>query len=228
MRIFIDIETCATSRPDVRDRLWGDVRPPANYKKTDAIMKWEAENAAAERDEAVSRTALNGLWGEIIVIGFAINDRDPIILYRIGTELDLLKAWCETLQDEAEIASVGPSANWAQRACWIGHNLEAFDLRFIWQRSCVLDYVIPFTMPLERYPKGPTRFDTMTEWAGYNGRVKQADLELAFGITRTDPLVRGGADVGKAYAEGRLEDVVTHCTEDVRCLREIYRRMGDV
>ena len=75
---------------------------------------------------------------------------------------------------------------------------------------------------MDRYPRGPYLFDTMKEWSGWGKYVKQTDLELAFGLTRTDPLARGGADVAAADAD----DVVAHCREDVRLLREIYRRMA--
>lgn len=225
MRIYLDIETSATSRQDIRDRVVADVRPPANYKSADALMKWEVEKGAPEREEAIARTALNGTWGELLVIGFAVEDRPPIVLPREDTEHDLLDDWCDVLEAEVKSVPTGSRANWDLRATWIGHNVESFDLRFLWQRSRILGVKLPFLIPLDRYPKGPLRFDTMTEWAGYGGRIKQADLELSFGLTRTDPLANGGADVHKAFAEGRLDDVVAHCHEDVRLLREIHKRM---
>jgi uncharacterized protein YprB with RNaseH-like and TPR domain len=64
----------------------------------------------------------------------------------------------------------------------------------------------------------------MKEWAGYGNRISQANLELALGIERADPL-SGGAEVFKAYQEGRIEDIKAHCKQDVENLRTIYRRM---
>jgi hypothetical protein len=109
---------------------------------------------------------------------------------------------------------------------WIGHNLAAFDIRFLWQRYKVCNVMLPVRFPLERYPKGPYVYDTMTEWSGWNGKVKQTDLELAFGFTRTDPLERGGADVGAAHASGNDAAVKAHCFQDVTLLRQIYHRMN--
>jgi len=116
---------------------------------------------------------------------------------------------------------------WSQVALWIGHNVIDFDLRFIWQRALINNAHLPFALPIGKpsYGRGPYAYDTMREWAGFKGTVKQTDLELAFGLTRTDPLVNGGADVFTAYGEGRVEDVKAHCSEDVRLLRELYRRM---
>ena len=227
VRIFIDTETVPTSREDVRSKLAAGVRPPGNYKSVDAIMKWETEQGAAKREEAIAETALNGLWGELLVIGFAIEDRTPVILTREKTEADLLKTFCELLQDEVfahVLKSESSTTSWDQRVTWIAHNAD-FDLRFIWQRSRILGIQIPFLLPLERYPKGPWRYDTMVEWAGWGKYVKLTDLELAFGIDRIDPLPGGGSDVAKAFAEGRIDDITGHCSLDVGNLRLIYQRM---
>jgi uncharacterized protein YprB with RNaseH-like and TPR domain len=66
-------------------------------------------------------------------------------------------------------------------------------------------------------------FDTMKEWAGYKERIKQTDLELAFGIPRADDIT--GADVARMYAEGKIDVIENHCRQDVENLRTIYRRM---
>ena len=85
----------------------------------------------------------------------------------------------------------------------------------------ILVIKLPFKLPMDRYPKGPWVYDTMKEWSAWGKYVKQADLELAFGLTRNDTIT--GAQVATA------DDAVIahHCTEDVRLLREIYQRMAD-
>lgn len=218
LNIFLDIETAATTREDIIARVTADVRPPANYKNAEAINKWWAENGEAQRVEAVSKTALSGLWGSVIAIGYAVNDGEPHVI-TADTEAGVLTGFEMMLS--SEMHSI---VSWEQRALWIGHNIEAFDLRYLWQRARITGADFTLRLPYQRYSSSQ-RYDTMLEWAGWGNRVKQTDLELAFGLERSDPLQHGGADVHQALQEGRLEDVVAHCKEDIRLVREIYKRM---
>jgi hypothetical protein len=216
--IYLDIETRPTSRSDIRERVTADVAPPGNYKSADTISKWWAEQGDAKKAEAITRTALEGTWGEIVCIGYAV-EAEPVRVIAEDDEGGTLRSFVEELS-----ASCADIPAWQKRATYIGHNVTAFDLRFIWQRARIHGVRLP-EWPLERYPRGPYVYDTMTEWAGYGGRIKQCDLELAFGLDRADPLEHGGADVAAALAAGRADDVRLHCAEDIRLLREIHRRM---
>lgn len=224
--IFVDIETIGTSRQDIIDRLAADVAPPANYKSEEAITKWWRESGDAKKLEAAAKTALDGTWGEVICIGFAINDGPVEVIGRALTEADLLNTWALTLQSQC-VKTVRSGDMWEPAARWIGHNLQDFDLRFLWQRSRITGVRLPFGIPIGKpsYGRGPYVYDTMKEWAGWGNRVKQKDLELAFNLSRIDPLEMGGADVGAAYKEGRLDDIKEHCQQDIINLRNIYRRM---
>jgi hypothetical protein len=226
-RIYIDIETAATTREDVIARVTADIRPPANYKKEESIKEWWATQGEAAKTEAISRTALTALHGSIIAIGYAVDDLEPHVI--TGAEPELISTFATMLNNDIETANSDiknlMSEAFYDSATWIGHNIDGFDLRYIWQRCKILGIKLPFVLPLDRYPRGPFRYDTMTEWAGFGNRVKQRDLELAFGLERNDPLENGGADVHQALQEGRIKDVVTHCKEDIRLVREIYKRM---
>lgn len=224
MRIFIDIETLPTSREDIRSRVCGDIAPPGNYKKEETIAQWWASEGDKKRQEAIETTALNGTWGEILCIGFAVDDGDVRVIMEPAETLTL-PAFAETLATEFN-ATTGVR-NWEYHATWVGHNIADFDLRFLWQRFLIRGIKLPFCIPVGKpsYNQGPYFYDTMKEWAGWKGGIKQTDLELAFGLTRTDPLVNGGADVYRAYQESRRDDIAQHCREDVRLLREIYKRM---
>ena len=222
MKIYLDIETAATTREDIIARLTADIRPPSNYKSEEAISKWWRENGESARQDAISKTALNGLWGRIIAIGFAVEDGDPHVV-TADDEAALIETFEMLLR--AEMAQLGPHGQgWEHRAVWVGHNIEAFDLRYIWQRAKITGAAFSIPLPLDRM-RASNRFDTMLAWAGWGNRVKQRDLEMAFGLDRTDPLEHGGADVHQALQEGRLADVVAHCKEDIRLVRELHRRM---
>lgn len=218
--IYLDVETKPTSRADIQARLVEAVKPPGNYKSGEAIEKWWRENGEAQKVAAVGETALNGLWGELACIGWAIDD-GPVSVTTATTEPELLGGWTSDLS-AAVVAHLAPAspARWQERLTWVGHNLQDFDIRFLWQRFVVKSVPLNITLPLGRYPQGPWIYDTMKEWCGYGKYVKQADLELAFGLTRTDPL-KSGADVATAD----IASICAHCAEDVRLLREIHLRM---
>lgn len=225
IEIFFDMETIPTTRDDIRARCVADVAPPGNYKKPESIAEWWAKEGDAKKAEAIARTALDGTWGEILCIGFAVGDGDVQVIDRSSTEAELLNTFGLLLSQECE-RHMNSGALWQPLVLWIGHNIIDFDLRFLWQRSRLLGHRLPFSLPLNRDHSGPRVYDTMKEWAGWKERVSQADLELAFGIERVDPLPNGGADVFEAYQQGRLDDIRAHCWQDVYNLRQIYRRMA--
>ncbi len=232
LHIYLDLETIPTQRPEVQARLAGSVGPPGNYKSEEAIGKWWKEKGETEKHEAIGKSALSGTFGEIIAIGLAVNDGPITVCHRAGgTEQGLLTGFNEALWQalkdvdrEDPEGDVLPYQN-ALWATWVGHNIEDFDIRFLWQRSKVLGVKFRFPIPTGRYPKGPYLYDTMKEWGGWQGRVSQRDLELAFSLERNDPLPTGGTEVWERYQAGDMEGIVKHCEEDVRLLREIHRRI---
>ena len=241
LHIYLDLETIPTQRPEVQEKIIGGIGPPSNYKSEEAITKWWKEKGETEKHEAIGKTALSGTFGEIIAIGFAVNDGPVAVCRRqndipagmssVTPEIQLLSGFNERLwqalkdidQDDPE-GDVMPYQN-SLWATWVGHNIEDFDMRFLWQRSKVNDVKFRFPLPTGRYPKGPYIYDTMKEWGGWQGRVSQRDLELAFQLERKDPLAAGGAEVWERWQAGDIDGIVQHCEEDVRLLREIHRRM---
>lgn len=223
IEIFLDIETLPTSRHDIQARCVADVAPPGNYKKPESIAEWWAKEGDAKKGEAIAKTALDGTWGEVIAIGFAVNDSPVSVLVRDADEPSLLSRFGTELSSTCE-GAIASGDMWPTIARWIGHNIADFDLRFLWQRSKLLGTQLPFSLPVGRQFDGRV-FDTMKEWAGYRDHISLTDLELAFGVARSDPLPDGGADVFAAYQAGRISDIAEHCRIDIENLRTVYRRM---
>lgn len=215
MNIYLDLETLPTTNETMRQRISETIGPPANYKKPESIKAWMDENYENEFKIAVQRTALDGTWGHIACIGWAVDD-GPVIITQYQTEVETLEQWASHLA--SHIADrTGSGAQWWNRLTWVGHNIQDFDIRFLWQRSRVLGVKLGFPLPMERYPRNV--YDTMKEWSGFGKYVKQRDLEIAFGLERDDKIT--GADVSTADPE----TIAHHCSEDVMLVREIYRRM---
>lgn len=220
MKVFLDIETQRTANPAVIKRIKDSIRPPGQYKKPESIAQWYASEGASATLEKINATALDGTFGQLAVIGWAIEDEPfQYVAGNAYTETEMLTLW--TAQMEAEVAKIGSSAFWASQVTYVGHNVRAFDLRFLFKRSRILG--VKLQLPMGRYQDGV--YDTMQEWCGFGEYVKGVELEQAFGITREDPLPNGGSDVGDAIDEGRWDDVIQHCRIDVINNRLVYKRM---
>src|SRR5690606_24626951 len=99
-----------------------------------------------------------------------------------------------------------------------------FDIRFIWQRAIILGVEIPDWWPIDAKPWDDTRVvDTMTLWAGHGNRISLDRLCRALGIPGKDGI--DGSKVWDAIVDGRLDDVVAYCDDDIRRLRSCHRKM---
>lgn len=205
------------------------VRAPANYKDEAKI----AEHVAAKREEisAASRqrfaekhaaTGLDAAYGEIVVIGYAVGDDEPVTLVRkdgdrwtADSERELIRRFYAGLD--------GLTGHGRKRL--IGHNLIGFDLRFLWQRSMVLGVRPPSWLPRDPKPWSDEVFDTMLGWAGARDRISLDKLCQALGV----PSPKGGmtgAEVWPAVQAGRLQEVADYCSRDVSATRAVFRRMN--
>ncbi len=108
----------------------------------------------------------------------------------------------------------------------VGHNLQSFDIRFLWQRYVVNGIrphaIISAAVHAKSYDSRV--FDTMTHFAGWGNRISLDKLCLALSI----PSPKGDMDgsmVGKYVADGRIAEVAAYCKKDVIATREAYKRM---
>lgn len=209
--LFIDIETQRTDNPAVIRRLQDAVKPPGQYKKPESIAQWMAAEGAAARVEAVAKTALDGTYGRLATIGYALNDDEPVILGGPDVDENTL-----LLELRAMLMARRPGDVFD----FVAFNGD-FDFRFLRQRAIIKQ--IPMSLLLPHLDKRGSYFDPMHEWAGYRGYISQADLEVALGIPRDDDI--DGSQVGEAIDAGDWDRVIKHNREDIIGLRKIYRRM---
>ena len=228
-KFYFDMETVPDQTPGALDVFLAEVRPPAQYKKPESIDKWMAENAEAVAVENWKKSALDGIAGEICSIAFAIDDGQIYNLHRdinnMNTERDLLADFFQMLMTVAVKDGEGAFP----RMQWVGHNIVDFDLRFLYHR-CVVNNVRPSCrIPVNERSGGKYVYDTMKEWAGWKGFVKQDALVVALGIELPivpDEIVEvDGSMVWDLYQAGRGEVIGQYNTLDVIKVREIHKRM---
>ena len=218
MNIYLDLETLPSADPAVRDQLAARIKPPAAMKKADTIAAWEANEKPALIEEAVSKTSFDGTYGSVCVIGIAFDDREPATLSAsLGdSERDILRAL---------MAAIDAACTSTSRPVFVGHNLHAFDLPFLWKR-CVINRVKPSPwIPFGVKPWSERLADTMLMWD--DRRDKSISLDALCRVLGVDT-PKGdmdGSKVAAAWAEGRYADVAAYCMADVAATRECYKRM---
>jgi hypothetical protein len=218
MNLVLDLETIPTDRAEVRDYIAATISAPAQMKKAETIAAWEANDKPAAVEEAVAKTGLDGSFGRICVIGWAVNDCEPMTVASADDEAYVLREFAMRLV-------VSPSDR--HMTTIIGHNVSAFDLRFLAQRFVVNGIKPPMVIARAAQAKpweSDKVFDTMVQWAGVGGRVSLDKLCLALSI----PSPKGELDGSKVWQfvqDGRIAEVADYCKRDVEAARAIWRRM---
>lgn len=251
VQIFLDIETLPAPHT-VREAIVAayaaeaaaevaGVTVPGNLKKAETIAEWEATEkpkkvaailakAEAEADGAWRKTGLSGISGRVYCVSFAVNDAPVRTLALpegpMGPEDErvLLVEFAEALN----------SVEGSVFAQYIGHNVQDFDLRFLFQRAALLGAPLPVGFPVnapayERETGRGRVFDTMTVWAGRHGRVKLEALCEAFGVMRKGEELDGeeidGSMVGDFVFRGEGKKVQKYCEGDVERVRALMRKL---
>jgi DNA polymerase elongation subunit (family B) len=240
MNITLDIETIPAQRPDVlaeiRATKQGElqsaiaaVKPPGNYKKPETIEAWMKEEApivinqlqrAAEEEIEASyrKTGLDGAYGQVCAIGFALDENEPAAFFSADDEYSVLQSFNSAMGHISQ----------SQFVTIVGHNVSAFDLRFLTQRY-IVNGIRPNSIISRAAQAKPWEsdkvFDTMVQWAGVGNRVKLDKLCKALGIETPKGDIHG-ANVWDYVKAGHVAQVADYCIKDVIATREVFKRMS--
>lgn len=226
MNLFIDIETIPAQRPDVMEEIKASIKAPGQFKKPESIAEWLRTEGEAAAEEAYRKTGLDGAYGQVCVIGMAVEASEPITIYELDwqhpeAERRILEALACQLTDW-----IAPNSAVSTRV--IGHNVSGFDLRFLTQRSIVNGVRPHATLDRAAQAKpweSDKVFDTMVQWAGVGNRISLDKLCRALSIASPKGDITG-ATVWDAVKAGRITEVADYCAGDIRATRSVYRRMN--
>lgn len=211
MHLYLDIETVPCEDEALKAEVAAGITPPGNYKKAETIAEWEKNEKPKLIEEALQKTGLDGGFGRVLCIGWAVDD-GPVQVAHEAEERLLLQV---VLDEWAEFLDRAPTV--------VGHNVAGFDLRFLWQR-CVVNGVFPQgllnAMQAKPWDKGLQ--DTMLMWHPQN-KVSLAKLCKILGIPKDDPVE--GSQVSALFKAGEIDKVLEHCKSDVEAVRACHRRM---
>jgi DNA polymerase elongation subunit (family B) len=214
--LYLDIETIPAQSERAQQRVAANVKPPAAMKKADTIAAWEKEQKPAAVEEAIAKTSFRGDLGHICCVGYAFDDDEP---QTVSWPLQH-KSEAECLHYLAKFISVGRRAS---APTIIGHNVAAFDIRFIWQRAMILGVAMPSWFPRDPKPWGIEVFDTMTAFAGARGTISMDDLAAALNLPGKGDV--DGSMVAQMWADGKHQEIADYCKDDVVRTRSIHRMM---
>jgi 3'-5' exonuclease len=246
--LYIDLETLPAQRPDVLEEIQASckaeleaaidaVKPPSNYG-AEAASKWWQEKGnpqitalqAANMstvDAAYRKTGLDGSFGQICVIGWALDNDATRTVWdhqwaAPNCERELLEAFYCALTDAIP-------AHMERSTCVVGHNVAGFDLRYLAQRS-IVNGVRPHRVIASAAQAKPWEinvvYDTMIQWGGTGAKPGGSLDKLCRALSIPTP--KGditGATVWDSVKAGRIADVAAYCARDVEAVRSIHRRM---
>lgn len=243
--LTVDIETCPTTRQDIIDEIRSTkqaeldaaiagVKPPGQYKKAESIAEWmenEApkvianlrDNFEADVQAALHKTCLDGAAGQIIAIGYALDDGKPGAFAASSTALDQEAA---LLCDFYAWLDESIPAREHLQTCVVGHSVVSFDLRFMVQRS-IVHGIRPHTVIRRAATAKPWEtelvFDTMTVWAGLGKTISLDRLCKALGLPGKNGF--DGSQVWAAAQAGEFQKIADYAADDAKKTRNVHRRM---
>lgn len=217
--LYLDIETIPTQREDVREYIAASVTHPGNIKKAETIAAWNENERPAAIDEAVGKTSFDGAFGQVVCVGFsASNEEQPKTVFGLN-ERSVLIGLNDSLDDILDPSDLFTTTI-------VGHNVIAFDLRFLVQRYMV-NGIRPHPVIGRSVQAKPWEvdkvYDTMVQFAGVGNRISLDKLCLALGLPGKGDIT--GADVWPMVQAGKLPEVADYCADDVRKTRAVFQRM---
>lgn len=193
--------------------------------KDDAIKLWEKEMAPimAESvgEEQWRKTTFDGSKGQVFSIAYAIDDEPVQVIYEKSTtgEKSVLERFASELRKRLTLKG----SEYQRAPFFVGHNIKGYDLRFLYHRY-VCNGINPGFSLAHNGRHGIDFFDTMVEWAGFNGSISQDALCKCLGISgKPDDI--DGSKVWDHINAGMYDKVAEYNIDDVEKVREIYKHL---
>ena len=100
--LYIDLETIPCQISDVRQEYIDNIQAPGNYKKPESIAQWIKDHGEEEGDKEWRKTSFDGTYGQICVIGWALDDGEINSIscdpnHSEMTEKDILRSFFEMI-----------------------------------------------------------------------------------------------------------------------------------
>lgn len=206
MALVIDIETVGQNPKSIPSRALDYL---FRHVERDASSEKELE---LRQKEIVERFSLDPTTGTIICIGIVDTDRQTEKVLTHKDEKSLLSSFWKLLDENPP-------------KLFVTFNGKSFDFPYINIRSAILEIPPMMQLSVRRFTTSP-HFDVREVLAG-NDRHRRGSLDYfcsIFGIPSPKEHMNG-AEVGKAYRQGRLDEIARYCLADCRATGALYERI---
>jgi hypothetical protein len=179
---------------------------------------FEGAALAKKVDDAYDKTSLSPVLGELWVIGYAIDDHEPSALVRQSAtpegERDLCAAWLDL------------AASMAVTPLVVAHS-ASFDRAFLRVRARRHGLPVPAWLAGDGKPWESAWLCTMDALrTDYRDRVSLDDAVIGLACDVPTKGEMHGSQVWGAICDGRIDDVVAYCLDDVRRVRAVAKVLG--
>jgi len=204
--LFLDCETIPRQDLSPNPSM---VKAPANYKKEEAIKKYQEEHA----EEAYRKLALDPFGAQIIVIAAAWNDGDIVSFYGEDERQVIFSfnMWLASLDTNTPA--------YARGLC--GFNIANFDAPMLYLRGCKYG-AIHVSDITNKKPFDEQLYDVM-RMAFPTKRNEYVSMDVLcrfFGMEGKEGI--DGSMVYDMYKAGKIEEIRTYCESDVDKTRQLY------
>ena len=208
--LFFDCETLPVI-DEAKAKVFDErIKPPGQYKKPESIKAWLEDPANIK--QARSKTALDGAWGRLCCIAYAIGDGSIDHIYD-KDERKMLEAFKEVVVEK----------NKTPRHL-VGQYIKGFDLPFIHKRMLIHGMGPLFGFDTKPWEMNASCVGTMFSLDPRN--ISNLDtLCCAFDVKSPKTDEMDGSKVYDAYLAGEIEKIIEYNKDDVRAVREIYYKM---
>jgi len=204
-KMFLDIETLPA--PEHMHEVLKEIHAYKKKKKTR-----NGEKYSTSFESFLAGTGLDGTFGRILCISYAIND-------------DMIHCICD--EDEKKVLE-----NFWESAkdvdLFVGFNIIEFDMKYLVQRS-IIHGVKPRTkmrLSFAKYRSDPM-YDVMHEWNQWSfGRGVGLDALARALSLPTSKTNMDGSEVATYYKKGKIKEICAYCNADVEVTRKIYKKMN--
>lgn len=211
--LYLDIETIPSQLDWVKEQIAQSIKPPATISKAETIEAWWRDKSKKAIDDEYRKTSFDGTYGQITCIGYAFDDEPA---QTVGEHLEYFSEYTMLLDFASDINS-------RKITKIVGHNIFDFDLEFIKKRAIIHGVKIELPFLASKYDS--VFYDTMTKWSTQK-RISADKLARVLGIKGKSDI--DGSMVWDMHQRGEHQAIADYCADDVRMVREIYKRMiGD-
>ena len=218
--LFLDIETLPTIDDRMKKEIAEAITPPGSMSKPETIAKWEAEEKPKLIENAIAKTALDGTYGRVCCITYAFGEA-PVQGIIDRDEKVVLKKFFDDCRAKAKEKFT------VSRITVVGHAVNDFDLRFIWQRAVINEVSAPSILPFNASKYSEYIRDTMTMWnPAPDKRISLHKLCLALGVeSPKDKNGMDGSDIAYLWLKREYNKILGYCMDDTAAMRECYYKM---